>query len=211
VARAYTSESDGDFEFAISVPVCDARGWIGVVAGTIATNAALGSLRLVDDRKRHITALLGPRDNERKNAYQPLPTGFTFVAHPGLQHGQLQELSEPQPALLRAALGIPAGEKGLRYAAPLRIDDYRDPVLPGERWAAAFAPVDESGDVVVVQARRSDRSAATQLFEHLAVPAGIPFGVALALLIGFKLAALENERRRSRARPMRIRPSRVML
>ena len=197
VARAYISESDGQFEFAVSAPICDARGWVGVLVGTVGADAALGSVRLVDARRRYITALLGPRDNDRRNGAGPLPHGFTFVAHPALRHGQFFELTQPQPAVIRQALGIPADTTNLRFTTPLRIDDYDDPLLPDRHWAASFASVNESGYVVVVQAARSDKSVGQQLFDSLALPAGIPFGSALLLLAFLKLAHLENQRRRS--------------
>ena len=197
IARAYSSEHNGMFEFAISAPVCDERGWVGIVAGTIPVKAALGSVLLADDDERHISALIGPRDNERMNGSRALPTGFTFVAHPRLQQGELREQSNLDPTSLRAELGIPSDSGARRYTKPLRIDDYVDPLFPSQRWAAAFAPVGVSGYVVVVQTRRESPSVPRLLFDLLAVPAGIPLSLALAVLVALKLAQLQRPKRPS--------------
>jgi hypothetical protein len=195
VARAYKSESDGQFEFAVSAPVCDARGWIGVVVGSIRADAALGSVRLADERKAYVTALLGPRDNDRADGARPLPSGFTFVAHPGLHPGQLIDLRRPEPAWIREKLGIPNGSPELRYATPLRVDDYVDPVFASGPWVATFAPVYDSGYAVVVQSLRRNESAISRVLKTLAVPAGVPFGAALLLLAGLKFRQFAQQRR----------------
>jgi eukaryotic-like serine/threonine-protein kinase len=200
VARAFKSENDGEFEFAVSAPVCDARGWIGVVVGTIRANAALGSVRLADERKAYVTALLGPRDNDRADGARPLPSGFTFVAHPGLRQGQLIELRRPEPDWIREKLGMQNGTPELRYGTPLRVDDYVDPVFSSGPWVGTFSPVYDSGYVVVVQSSRRNESASFRVLKTLAVPAGVPFSAALLLLAGLKLRQLEQQRR-ERARP----------
>ncbi|HEY3496049.1 MAG TPA: serine/threonine protein kinase [Polyangiaceae bacterium] len=200
VARAYKSEGNGLFEFAVSAPVCDARGWIGVVVGTVRADTALGSVRLADQRKAYVTALLGPRDNDRADGSRPLPSGYTFVAHPGLGPGQLVELRRPAPDWMRAQLGIPNGSPELRYGTPLRVDDYYDPVFSSGPWAATFSPVYDSGYVVVVQSLRRNESAISRLLDKLTVPAGIPFSAALLLLTGLKLRQWFEHRRRERAR-----------
>jgi eukaryotic-like serine/threonine-protein kinase len=195
VARAFESENDGEFEFAVSAPVCDARGWIGVVAGTIRANAALGSVRLVDQRKAYVTALLGPRDNDRADGDRPLPSGFTFVAHPGLRPGQLIELRRPEPDWIRERLGIPNGSPELRYETPFCVDDYVDPVFSSGLWVGTFSPVYDSGYVVVVQSSRRNESASSRVLKRLAVPAGVPFGAAFLLLAGLKFRQLDHQRR----------------
>jgi hypothetical protein len=195
VARAYESENDGEFEFAVSAPVCDARGWIGIVVGSIRADAALGSVRLADERNAYVTALLGPRDNDRADGDRPLPSGFTFVAHPGLRPGQLIELRQPEPYLIREKLGIPNGSAELRYGTPLRVDDYVDPVFSSGPWVGTFSPVYDSGYVVVVQSSRRSESAISRVLKTLAVPAGVPFSAALLLLAGLKFRQFEHQRR----------------
>ena len=190
LARAYTSESDGHFEFAISAPLCQGQTWLGIIAGSIAIDKVLGAVRLLDDRHGRIATVLGPRDRERAQANLPLPSDLTFIVHPGLLRGQALPLRQPEPIRIRAALGIPsdteaANRNKLRYAAPLRVDDYRDPVAGFEgAWSAVFAAADESGYVVAVQSRRDVTPLGQVLVEKLALPAGIPFAVGL-LTLGF--------------------------
>jgi hypothetical protein len=190
VARAHTSESDGQFEFAISAPLCQDGRWVGLIGGTISSDKVLGAVRLLDDRHGRIAAVLGPRDRERDQALKPLPSDLTFIVHPGLLHGQALALVRPEPGTIRAALGISldseaANRNQLRYAAPYAVDDYRDPV-PGfdGAWSAVFAAADESGYVVAVQSRRDVTPLGQVLMEKLALPAGIPFSVGL-LALGF--------------------------
>jgi hypothetical protein len=162
------------------------------VAATISSDKMLGLVRLAEEHPHRITALLGPRDRERSQTNQALPSGFTFVAHPGLSRGQEYQLREPAPQRIRDALGIPASPEALRYAAPLRVRDYRDP-LPGfeGNWSAAFAPIDESGFVVVVQSQRDRPAPLAPALERLAAPTG-----AIFLLGGGLLLSIVARRRR---------------
>ena len=198
ISRAYTSESDGHFEFAISAPLCMSRRWVGIIAGTVASDKVLGAVRLLDDHHGRIATVLGPRDRERAEKDLPLPNDLTFIVHPGLAHGQSLRLLEPEPSLIRAALGIAAdtgaeaNPRRLRYAAPLRVDDYHDPV-PGfaGAWAAVFAAADESGYLVAVQSRRDVTPLAREVMSKLALPAGIPFSVGL---LGWYILARRRRR-----------------
>lgn len=198
LARAYSSESDGHFEFAISAPLCQGKSWIGLIAGSVATDKVLGAVRVLDDRNARVAAVLGPRDRERSAAELPLPTDLSFIVHPGLARGQALQLLDPPPAAIRSALGIsldpaPSANPGkLRYAAPLRVDDYRDPV-PGfsGAWSAVFAAADDSGYLVAVQSRRDTTPLSHVLVEKLALPAGIPFAIAL---VGLGLLSLARHR-----------------
>ena len=196
VARAYTSERDGHFEFAISAPLCRGQTWVGLLAGSITTDKVLGAVQLLDDHHGRLAAVLGPRDRER-GAPLPLPNDLTFIVHPGLRHGQALSLQHPTPGTLRAALGIAsvaqsgegAGPGLLRYSAPLRVDDYRDPV-PGfdGSWSAVFAAADESGYLVAVQSRRDATPLAHAVAAKLWPAAGVPFGLGLLLLLTLGLA-----------------------
>ncbi len=189
IARAYTSESDGNFEFAISAPLCRDEHWVGVLGASIATDKVLGAVQLLDDHHGRIAAVLGPRDRER-GAPLPLPSDLTFIVHPGLSRGQALSLERPAPAEIRASLGLslsaesPENPEKLRYSAPFRVDSYRDPV-PGFDgvWSAVFAAADESGYLVAVQSRRDTTPLAQALLTKLAQTAGVPFGLALLTLI----------------------------
>lgn len=194
LARAYTSESDGHFEFAISAPLCRSGQWAGVIAGTIATDRVLGAVRVLADRNARIAAVLGPRDRERKDAGRPLPSDITFIVHPGLARGETRQLLHPEPGQLRSALGLSADTGSnnpgkLRYAAPYRVDQYRDPI-PGfdGDWSAVFATADESGYIVAVQSRRDVTPVSHALLQKLALPTGIPFALTLVGLIFVALA-----------------------
>jgi hypothetical protein len=197
LGRVHRSESMGEFEIAISAPVCDQRGFIGILAATISSNKSFGSVHLEDGATRHLTALLGPRGADRKDRDGPPPDGFTFVVHPSLSEGKEYQLKYPQPASIRSALGIPTASGGLRYINPLTVRAYQDPVLehPG-LWTAALAPVDESGFIVLVQSpREPDRSHWAFLADReLAVPFSL-FVAGLAALIGRQLRARSSSRR----------------
>lgn len=189
VGRAHVSESDGSFEIAISAPICDARGWIGMIGATLPSNRVFGSVKIEDPASQRITALIGPRDVERKDAGRPPPNGFTFIAHPKLQRGTERQLLYPAPSELRDALGMRETGQGLRYVAPLVLRDYRDPLAEKDAsWSAAFAPVDATGFVVVVQSRTLPDRAPRSILAANAVPLGVHFMVGLGFLLSVRAA-----------------------
>jgi serine/threonine protein kinase len=182
LSRAHISESEGEFEIAISAPVCDATGWIGILAATISSNRSFGAVRLVDGPAGHLTALLGPRGADRKDLGHPPPTGFTFIVHPNLSPGKEYQLRYPEPERIRASLGIRAQADGLRYVSPLLVPDYHDPVNePEGLWTAALASVDESGFVVLVQSRRAPGRTRFAGFRELAAEIAL-FAIGLGAL-----------------------------
>lgn len=199
VARAYLSESDGHFEFAISAPLCRGSTWLGMLAGTVATDKVLGAVRVLDDRHGRVAAVLGPRDRDRAAAHLPLPTDLSFVVHPGLAKGQQAKLLRPDPTVIRSALGLSLDMNSreapdrLRYAAPFRVDHYRDPI-PGYEgtWSGVFASADESGYIVAVASRRDETSDLRAILEKLAFPASVPISFALT---GLALLALARRAR----------------
>jgi eukaryotic-like serine/threonine-protein kinase len=186
VARAHLSESDGHFEFAVSTPLCRGSTWLGMLAATVASDNVLGAVRVLDDRHGRIAAVLGPRDRDRASANLPLPTDLSFIVHPGLTKGQQARLLHPDPAVIRSALGLSLDMNSreapdrLRYAAPFRVDDYRDPI-PGYEgaWSGVFASADESGYIVAVASRRNETSVTRALLAKLALPASVPVSFAL--------------------------------
>lgn len=195
VARAHLSESDGHFEFAISTPLCRGSTWLGMLAGTVASDNVLGAVRVLDDRHGRIAAVLGPRDRDRAAAHLPLPNDLSFIVHPGLAKGQQAKLLHPNPAVIRSALGVSLDMNSreapdrLRYATPFRVDDYRDPI-PGYEgaWSGVFASADESGYIVAVSSRRDETSVTRALVEKLALPASVPISFALTGLAILALA-----------------------
>jgi hypothetical protein len=190
ITRAFHSEGDGQFKFGLTAPVFDrTHAWVGFLVGMKSADSALGKVVMKDspDGDR-ITVLLGPRDNERSEGEaRALPDGFSLIVHPGLPHGAEYAVRDPDPFALRAAVGA-AGAAGkqfrLRYARPLVMTEYRD-VLPGfeAQWLAAFAPVGDTGFVLVVQTRvAATMHAARTLTLQLLTDALMPLCIALTLL-----------------------------
>jgi eukaryotic-like serine/threonine-protein kinase len=197
LGRVHRSESQGEFEIAISAPVCDERGFIGILGATISSNKSFGAVHLEDGPTRHVTALLGPRGADRKDIGGPPPDGFTFVVHPGLSVGEEHQLKHPGPSLIRSSLGIPTASDALRYVKPLLVPFYLDPVLEHRRpWTAALAPVDESGFIVLVQSPREPQRSRLAFFgdKDLVVPMAL-FATGLAALIARQLRARSASRR----------------
>jgi len=87
VSRAYHSEGDDDYEFAISYPIHDAESrWAGLLIATIPTGSALGSLDFSDAGDDTLTAaVLSPLDRERDSEPDPEPI---FILHRRLGRGE---------------------------------------------------------------------------------------------------------------------------
>lgn len=167
LARTVRSESDGRFKFGFSAPVFDHREWVGVLVALKDVSSVFGEVQLVDPASdgRRITALLGPRDRDRKDGPDaPLPAGLMFVVHPALARAEEHALGPLAPALSAGfgASAPPGAQFNLRYVPPHKVHDYQDPPpgLGGGRLAA-FAPVGETGYVVLVQTGASASPSAT--------------------------------------------------
>jgi hypothetical protein len=66
VSRAFKSESDELFRFAISAPIHDEQGqWLGVIIGMVDTGSTLGSLRLNEMSAARRTAMLEAARSQR--------------------------------------------------------------------------------------------------------------------------------------------------
>jgi hypothetical protein len=161
VARAFRSETKNRLVFAFSAPVLDVQGTaVGVLTGTLNAKSVFGTMQMEDSTgDRHITsALIGPRGPDRNTAALPPNSDFTFLVHPGLPEGQEHAVARPFSTKLQATFGAsapPGKQFALRYVPPVKMSDYRDAV-PGfsGSWLAAFAPVGNTGFVVLVQTRR---------------------------------------------------------
>ncbi|HEX9620852.1 MAG TPA: protein kinase, partial [Polyangiaceae bacterium] len=160
-ARVYRSESDGEVKVALKAPLLDDDGtWLGVTGALIGTDAHLGSLRLFDPQDdSRLAVLIGLRDRERSEAYDPLPDEHRVLVHERLKRGQAVTLDPDRKALawLRGLDRQYRAEPGpqLRFAAASATfaeDDHRDPIPGFEgRWLAGFAPVGRTAYAVVVQ------------------------------------------------------------
>ena len=151
LSGAFRAESTGGLEFALASPVFDAAGQaLGIVGGALEVDTALDQVHTQDARRsRRIVALLGPRENDRADADFTTHRELDFIVHPRLSHGREVALREPSRTRLEKAFGAEAGEQfALRWAPPLLLADYRDPLMdPAQGSLAAFAPVGRTGYV----------------------------------------------------------------
>lgn len=196
VSRAFRSEGDLHHKFAISAPIVDDAGQsVGVIVAGIAAKANLGSLALDDGQS--VAVLVAPRDRERDSDPR---TEFPYLIlrHPAFADGEAVEMASEQVRLVAGA--DPELDQWL--PAPNRmatIDGYIDPVAMvhpdyAGSWSAGFAPVGNTGFVVIVQSRedetmKAEMALVRQLAKWTAIST-IP-GV---LLVSF--AALYSRRRR---------------
>jgi serine/threonine-protein kinase len=156
VSRVIRSENDGFHKFAISTPIYDSeRQLVGVLVAAVATSAKLGSLVL--DNPQGTTALVAPRDRERGGWPE---VSHMILLHPRYGYGEADPLSSAQVEMLdRASQGRLRIEQPLRLPSSSLVtssDDYRDPAAERHpefagRWIAGFAPVGNTGIVVIVQ------------------------------------------------------------
>ena len=152
ISRAMLSETGGIWMFGIGVPVYDEGRWAGVLLATIGTDSALGRQRLdhtSDDGPMAVVA--APRD--RLRATTAGEGEYVVILHGGLTHGAGIVMDSAPLRELRAAR---TERDQLRWIDPKPITDdaHRDPVPGYEgRWLAGFAPVGDTGFVVIVQTR----------------------------------------------------------
>ena len=114
VSRVYQSEGDDEYQVAISFAVHDAAGrWIGILAASLPTGSAFGSIELEDPGDKDFTAaLLAPRGPERGES-STVP-GLVFLQHRTLARGQAPS------ADIGDVLGTDLGQSGLVRLVPVR-------------------------------------------------------------------------------------------
>jgi serine/threonine-protein kinase len=199
---AYRAESNGQMRFAFAAPVFGSQGeWLGSVVAAQAVDSVIGQVRMQDSSESgRIVALLGPRDRDRGTPDPGKARDFDFIIHPRLDPGREVALHDPSRAALERAFGLTAiaGEQfSLRWAPPLLLANYRDPLQDATRSSlAAFAPVGHTGYVVVVQTseaavRRDSRAFARKLAWRAAAPLGLGL-----LLLGLAVASTVRRKRR---------------
>ena len=158
VSRAFRSEGDDHHKFAISAPIVNGDGQsVGVIVAGIAAKANLGSLALDDGRS--VAVLVAPRDRERDSDPR---TEFPYLIlrHPAFADGEAVGMASEQVRLVAGA--DPELDQWL--PAPNRmtsLDGYIDPVAATHpdyagSWSAGFAPVGNTGFVVIVQSREDE-------------------------------------------------------
>jgi eukaryotic-like serine/threonine-protein kinase len=154
IARAHRSETDGRHKFGIATPLYDAGGWAGVLMATVGTDFALGRKRLDGASDAGpMAVVVAPRDRSRTTSEGA--GEYVVVLHDGLAHGAEVVMHSPRLRELRV---MRAERNQLRWIAPdpepIVDDAHRDPVPGFEgRWLAGFAPVGDTGFVVIVQTR----------------------------------------------------------
>jgi serine/threonine-protein kinase len=146
VSKVFPSRYDGLLKWAVSVPVHesaapDAR-ILGVLVGTVTTAGVIPGWP--DDRARKVVlvAQWDPNPRQGDPVLLSSPPERVLVLHPGFRRGDVP-LAFDGPGLGRAP-----GKHGL-YFDPMRRRDWR---WSGP-WLAGFAPVGDTGFVVLVQSR----------------------------------------------------------
>jgi hypothetical protein len=160
VSKIYRSRIDDRFKFAISAPVWRRDGsFAGVIHTAVTTDAAMGGV-IIEDARRKV-ALIAPRDIEDPewdSSRQPAPGKAVIVFHPGYQRGtEAVQFPDESPIIAEMAQAH-ANELDDSMRPIPAVEDYEDPVASvlGEytaRWIAGFAPVGNTGFVILVQQR----------------------------------------------------------
>jgi eukaryotic-like serine/threonine-protein kinase len=197
ISRAFRSEADGQYKFALSAPVYGEGGaWLGVLVATLGTDSALGSLRLGDPSDPRRTAVLVARRDRSRGAVQKAGE-HVIVLHDGMVHGAEIAIDSPRLDELEDAAGsdrLQAIEE-----APIVDPTHRDPA-PGfaGTWLAGFAAVADTGFAVIVQTRQDAAvESSVQLWRRLAIWVGA-VSVSWSALVSFGLWAMLHRRRRAR-------------
>ena len=203
---AYHAESNQTLQVTFAAPVFDAQGaWVGVLGAAVVADSVIGQIRMTDwTGGGRTVALLGPRGRERPSPEPPHPGEFSFVVHPQLGRGLEVTLREPNRTVLERAFGLAEREQfSLRWAPPLLLSNYRDPLLePTQESLAAFAPIGRTGYVVVVETTKGVAAHETRaLARKLAWRAGAPLALGLSLLGWGALVTVRRKRR------LELRPS----
>jgi hypothetical protein len=152
ISRALHSEDDDLYKFGIAAPIYDGGAWVGVVMATIGTDFALERKRLDPTSEAGpMAVVVAPRDRSRDTTKGE--GEYVVLLHEGLPHGAEVVIDSPRLRELRVTR---AERNQLRrlYPEPIPDDAHRDPVPGFEgRWLAGFAPVGDTGFVVIVQTR----------------------------------------------------------
>jgi hypothetical protein len=208
ISRAFRSEDDNLYKFGVAAPVYDSGVWVGALMATIGTDFALGRKRLDDASDAGpMAVVVAPRDRSRFTAEGA--GEYVVILHEGLDHGAEIPIDSPRVREIRALQAERkqhAEHKQLRWIDPEPITDdtHHDPVsVFGGRWLAGFAPVGDTGFIVIVQTRYGAAVAPNaRLSRSFARRAGaVLFGAALLvgiMLCGSMLLTYRLHRRRTR-------------
>jgi len=158
ISRVYRSQIDDRFKFALSAPVIDGgRRLRGVITTLVTTDAAMGRVILEDSRRK--VALIAPRDIDGPEMVAQNQSGkAVIVFHPGYHRGvEAVQFPDASPMIAHTE-SAHANELDDSKVAWPPVDDYQDPVASivpeyRGRWIAGFAPVGNTGFVIIVQQR----------------------------------------------------------
>jgi hypothetical protein len=189
LARAFLSEGDGKYAFALSAPVFAPDGtWLGVLVGTVAVNSTLGSFQLNEPTDSSRTAtLVALMDRARGEAELPPGDVYAVLVHERLGRGMPATLEPLTARQLERALPKPSpdGRHQLQRSAfgGRVLEGYRDPVSgdPGA-WLAAFAPVGHTGFAVIMQTQEDAVLAVNAQLARRIGWWGLPFLLGVALV-----------------------------
>jgi hypothetical protein len=193
ISGVFRSQTDLLYKFSVAAPILDSAGkFLGVIAASVTTDEAMGLVILnkpMNDGRE--VALLAPRAVDSSGTASVTNTGKYVVAfHPAYGRGD-EAVEFPDNSKFRPQRDS-FGERQLDLPDPsLAIspdDDYRDPVASVDksydgRWIAGFAPVGNTGFIVVVQQRFEDAvTLPTSTFWRLALWSALASLVALAIV-----------------------------
>jgi len=188
VSSVYRSKIDDFFKFAISVPILDdRRRFLGVITTSVTADAAMGRVILEDPRRK--VALIAPKDIDSPATDSGQPGKAVIAFHPGYHRGI-------------DAVEFPSGTAITKYVEPVHdrelddstqilppVDDYADPVATvlqdyAGRWIAGFAPVGNTGFVVIVQQRYDEAlKLDPSTFRNLVLWSGVAIIVGISVVV----------------------------
>jgi hypothetical protein len=158
VSSVYRSQLDGLDKFDICAPVVEDRVPIGIVAVAVTTDPTLDVPHLHSDRRKVV--LVAPWDSSPPHKRKPSedPPDYVVLLHPAMT--ARQEAVPFDKGLLPAdfprACDLELSTNDRHPASALTKRDYRDPFARRNPnyaggWLAGFAPVGNTGFVVIVQ------------------------------------------------------------
>jgi eukaryotic-like serine/threonine-protein kinase len=190
ISRVYRGRSDNFYKFAVSAPILDAqKKFLGVIATSVITDASMGLVALHGDNRK--VALVAPTDIDSPEF--KLENGaekYVVLYHPGYRKG-IDPVEFPYLKKVPARRDVIPDEQFQLADAKLQIapeDNYVDPVAAvakeyAGRWIAGFAPVGNTGFVVIVQQRFADAvSVEASTLWDLALWSVLASAVAVAIL-----------------------------
>jgi eukaryotic-like serine/threonine-protein kinase len=191
ISRVYRGRSDNFYKFAISAPILDARkNFLGVIATSVITDASMGLVILHEDKRK--VALIAHTDIDSPEIALASGTDkYVVLYHPGYRKG-VDPVEFPytkQIGMRSAPINDPQFQLSDSKLQISPDDNYLDPVSSvakeyAGRWIAGFAPVGNTGFVVVVQQRFADAvSLESSTLWNLALWSALASVVAVAILV----------------------------